>query len=179
MITTNDKKLYNRIIELRTHGISKNNLSHDYGWNYDMNYLGYNYRLTDIQCALGISQLKRADEGLNRRRKIAKRYDEAFCNNSKIKCIIPDYHINHAYHLYVIQVDNRQELYDQLKLKNIFTQVHYIPVHKLTYYKNNYKEVFDFPVADNYYKKCLSLPIFPGLNDEQQEYVIDNILKFV
>ena len=97
----------------------------------------------------------------------------------KIKCIIPENHINHAYHLYVIQVDNRQELYDQLKLKNIFTQVHYMPVHKLTYYKNNYKQISDFPIAGGLLSEMLKHSHVPGLNDCSMEYVIDNILKLV
>tara|TARA_Y100000768_G_C23990707_1_gene692522 strand:- start:6253 stop:7392 length:1140 start_codon:yes stop_codon:yes gene_type:complete len=178
MITTNSEKLYNKIKELRTHGISKNNITIDYGWNYDMNDLGYNYRLTDIQCALGISQLKKAEEGLKRRREIANNYNMAF-KNTKIKLTLPENNFNHAYHLYVIQVDNRLELYEKLKSKNIHAQVHYIPVHQLSYYKNISNQKFNLPIADSYYNNCLSLPIFPSLTDDEQSYVIENVLNSV
>jgi UDP-4-amino-4,6-dideoxy-N-acetyl-beta-L-altrosamine transaminase len=179
MITTNDKKLYDKLLLLRTHGITKNPdllIENHGGWYYEMQTLGYNYRLTDFQAALGISQLKRADEGLQRRKEIAKIYDEAFANHPHITPAPT--HEGHAYHLYVIQTDKRKELYDFLKSYNIFCQVHYIPVHLQPYYKTLGWKKGDFPLAESYYEKCLSIPMFPTLTPEEQHYVIEKILAF-
>lgn len=180
MVTTNDEKLYHKLIKLRTHGITKDsNLMHqnDGGWYYEMQELGYNYRITDFQAALGNSQLKRADEGLKRRKEIAKIYFEAFKNNKNIKgqSGVVD---GHAYHLYIIEVESRKELYDYLRSKDIFCQVHYIPVHTLPYYKTLGWKQGDFINAENYYKACLSLPMYPTLNNEQQQFVIEQINSF-
>jgi UDP-4-amino-4,6-dideoxy-N-acetyl-beta-L-altrosamine transaminase len=180
MITTNNKDLYNKLLLLRTHGITKDPSLMDEnhgGWYYEMQELGYNYRLSDINAALGISQLKRADEGLCHRRIIAKKYDEAFAGAS-IQIIQPAHGFNHAYHLYIIQVENRKGLYDHLKKHQIFSQVHYIPVHKLPYYqKLGYKEEC-YLNANAYYEKCLSLPMYPTLREEEQEFVIEKIITF-
>lgn len=180
MITTNDQKLFQRLLSLRTHGITKDpsllNENHG-GWYYEMQELGYNYRLTDFQAALGTSQLKKANKGLEKRRQIAKVYDEAFAN-TKIVPLTPDPNKGHAYHLYVIQVERRKELYDYLKAKNIFSQVHYIPVHLLPYYKSLGHKKGDFPVAEHYYDHCLSLPMYPTLTAEEQGFVIDSVLEF-
>jgi dTDP-4-amino-4,6-dideoxygalactose transaminase len=142
-----------------------------------MQELGYNYRLTDFQAALGISQLKRADEGLKRRRVIAKKYAEAFSNQ---KGIIGQsgYVEGHAYHLYVIEVEDRLGLYNHLRENSIFAQVHYIPVHALPYYRNLGWRAGCLPSAENYYKHCLSIPMYPSLTDQQQQYVIEKILDF-
>jgi UDP-4-amino-4,6-dideoxy-N-acetyl-beta-L-altrosamine transaminase len=181
MITTNDEQLYKKLLLLRSHGITKDaSLMHENhgGWYYEMQELGYNYRLTDFQAALGISQLKRLDSSLNRRNEIAKRYNEAFKNSSiitpKVEC-----DVYHAYHLYVIQVEKRLELYNYLRGKNIFSQVHYIPVHALPYYQKQGWRKGDFPVAENLYSKCLSLPMYPTLTEEEQEYVIKTVLEFI
>lgn len=181
MVTTNDETLYNKLLKLRTHGITKDpNLMHknDGGWYYEMQELGYNYRITDFQAALGTTQLKRAEGGLARRRGIAKMYFDAFKNNSKIKgqSGIID---GHAYHLYIIEVEKRKELYDYLKSKDIFCQVHYIPVHTLPYYQSLGWKEGDFKNAESYYKACLSLPMYPTLTIEQQNFVIENILSFL
>ncbi|MEP6682003.1 MAG: UDP-4-amino-4,6-dideoxy-N-acetyl-beta-L-altrosamine transaminase [Parafilimonas sp.] len=180
MITTNDKDLYNKLLLLRTHGITKDaELMHenDGGWYYEMQELGYNYRLSDINAALGISQLKRADENLQKRKAIAKKYDDAFANTN-IKLIKPADGFSHAYHLYIIQVKNRKGLYDYLKQHNIFAQVHYIPVTHQPYYKNlGYKEE-NYPNANAYYEKCLSIPMYPTLTNEEQDFVIGKILAF-
>lgn len=181
MVTTNDEKLYNKLLKLRTHGITKDPaLMHknDGGWYYEMQELGYNYRITDFQAALGTSQLKRADEGLVRRREIAQAYHEAFKNNKHIKgqSGVVD---GHAYHLYIIEVEKRKELYDFLRSKDIFCQVHYIPVHSLPYYESLGWKHGDFEKAENYYKGCLSLPMYPTLTKEQQAFVIDQINSFL
>ncbi len=181
MITTNDKALYNKLLKLRTHGITKDPellQKNDGGWYYEMQELGYNYRITDFQAALGTSQLKRADNGLNKRREIAQTYFNAFKDNKKIKGqsgVVE----GHAYHLYIIEVDNRKELYDYLKSKNIFCQVHYIPVHTLPYYKNLNKNYGKLSNSENYYKGCLSLPMFPTLTSPDQQFVIDTINDFL
>lgn len=180
MVTTNNLSLYKRLLNLRTHGIQMDKALHkeNHGeWYYEMHELGFNYRLTNIQAALGISQLKRADSGLDRRNEIAQKYDNAF---SKKENIITPYRANniyHAFHLYVIQVQNRDELYRLLREHRIFVQIHYIPVHLQPYYRQFGWKNGDLPIAEDYYKKCLSLPMFPTLTDEDQEKVIDLVLK--
>jgi len=181
MITTNDETLYKKLLLLRTHGITKDPcLLHENhgGWYYEMQELGYNYRLTDFQAALGISQLERADEGLTKRRVIAKKYFDAFKNVDHIMGQ-SGYVEGHAYHLYIIEVEDRLGLYNYLRSKNIFVQVHYIPVHTLPYYQQLGWQEGDFPVAENYYHHCLSLPMFPTLENEEQQYVIDRIIEFL
>jgi len=180
MITTNDKVLCDKIKVLRTHGITKDPgslIENHGGWYYEMQKLGFNYRLTDFQAALGISQLKRADTGLKRRREIAKKYHDFFKDKNYING--HSTFINgHAYHLYVIKTDNKKELYDYLRSKKIFTQVHYIPVHTFPYYQSLGHQKGDFPESENYYHQCMSLPMFPSLTDEEQQYVINEISYF-
>ena len=182
MITTNSKELYEKLLLLRTHGITKNpvNLKENHGgWYYEMQELGYNYRLTDFQAILGSSQLKRADKGLQRRQEIARRYNEAFQDITKIITPKVCNNVFHAYHLYVIQVEDRSGLYNYLREHNILTQVHYIPVHLMPYYKQSGCKSGDYPVAENFYEHCLSLPMYPNLTEEEQCYVIDKIKEFV
>ena len=182
MITGNDIEKINRIKRLRTHGITKDpdllNRKDQGGWYYEMQDLGYNYRITDFQCALGISQLKRADESLKRRQDIANRYIEAFSEYDFIKMTNVPKNISHAWHLFVIQVPRRRDLYDYLRENEIYTQVHYIPVHMQPYYKQLGWKEGDFPVTENYYEHCLSLPMYQSLEDEEQEYVIEKIKSF-
>ena len=181
MITTNSKELYDKLLLLRTHGITKNPacLQENHGgWYYEMQELGYNYRLTDIQAALGISQLKRADEGLKRRHKIAQHYDEVFQNVKEIVTQKVTTDCFHAYHLYIIQVEDRLGLYNYLKDNNIFAQVHYIPVHLMPYYRQLGWKKGDMPVAEQYYEHCLSLPMYPTLTDEEQNFVIEKIIEY-
>jgi UDP-4-amino-4,6-dideoxy-N-acetyl-beta-L-altrosamine transaminase len=181
MITTNNEMLYQKLLLLRTHGITKDPTllqeSNHGGWYYEMQTLGYNYRLTDFQAALGLSQLNRVDEGLVSRKEIARNYYEAFKDQNFIKgqSGIVD---GHAYHLYVIEVEKRKELYDYLRSKNIFCQVHYIPVHQMPYYKKMGYKSGDFPLAEQYYARCLSLPMYPTLTAEEQEYVIKSVFDF-
>lgn len=180
MITTNDKALYDRFIILRTHGITKDPtlLSENHGgWYYEMQELGFNYRITDIQSALGLSQLKRAEEGLQKRRTIAQKYDKTF-SESGINYIQCPEDIEHAYHLYIIQIDNRKELYDYLRTKGIYAQVHYIPIHLMPFYKEQGFKKGMYPNAEKYYDRCLSLPMFPTLTDAEQTKVTDCVLEF-
>ena len=178
MVTTNDKELFDRLSLLRTHGITKNpaclHENHG-GWYYEMQELGYNYRLTDFQAALGLSQLKRADEGLKRRQKIAVRYNEAFKRIADIQTPYASPDVFHAYHLYIIQVPDRLDLYNYLHENGIYAQVHYIPLHLMPYYREQGNKPGDLPVAEKYYSRCLSLPMFPTLTDEEQEYEIKKI----
>jgi UDP-4-amino-4,6-dideoxy-N-acetyl-beta-L-altrosamine transaminase len=184
MITTNSKTLYDKINVLRTHGITKDatkftNSATDVaqgGWYYEMQELGYNYRLTDFQAALGTSQLARANEGLARRREIAARYDAAFTNT---KVTAPLSYQGNAYHLYVIQTNDRLGLYNHLKTQNIFAQVHYVPVHLMPYYAQFGHKKGDYPLAEAYYDKCLSLPMYPALSNEEQDFVIATILNYI
>jgi UDP-4-amino-4,6-dideoxy-N-acetyl-beta-L-altrosamine transaminase len=180
MVTTNDETLYKRLIRLRTHGITKDaSLLHENhgGWYYEMQDLGYNYRLTDFQAALGVTQLARADQGLQKRRAIAKRYDEAF-TEAGIDFLRPPANGENAYHLYVILADDRKGLYDYLRTQNIFCQVHYIPVHTLPYYKGLGHKQDECPHAEAYYSRCLSLPMYPTLTADEQDFVIEKVVTF-
>ena len=180
MITTNNEVLYNSLMKLRTHGISRDNMPAEKGgWFHEMQFLGYNYRLPDMNCALGITKLAKAEVGLEKRKSIAKKYDEIFSSNKKIKIQKHPSGFSHAYHLYVIEVENRKALYDFLKSKNIFSQVHYIPCHLHPYYQSLGWKVGDFPNAEKYYDGCLSLPMYPTLKDDEQDYVINCVLEFV
>lgn len=180
MITTNNFEIYKRLLNLRTHGIqqdhSKKTENHGQ-WYYEMQELGYNYRLTDIQASLGNSQLKKADQRLNIRYKIAKKYNEFF-SNKKYVINHSGYIKGHAYHLYIINVNNRDSLFKYLRDKNIFCQVHYIPLHLMPYYKQFGWKKGDLPNAESYYKTCISLPIYPSLKDEELDFVINSINDF-
>jgi len=182
MVTTNDEELYKKLKQYRSHGMVYQGdpalIENHGGWYMELQELGYNYRLPDVLCNLGISQLKRAEDGLAKRQAIAKRYDEAFAGTN-IKTIIPPANVGHAYHLYVIQIEDRKGLYDYLRTKQIFAQVHYIPVHLMPYYKGLGSKKGDFPNAEKYYDHCLSIPIYPMLTAEEQEFVIAEILGFV
>lgn len=192
MITTNDETLYKKLLMLRTHGITKSDAAYtnsiefasgtpdaeNYpGWYMEMQTLGYNYRLTDFQAALGITQLERADAGIDKRREIAAIYKEAFTGKPYIKGqsgVVE----GHAYHLYVIEVQDRLGLYNYLRENKIFAQIHYIPCHLMPYYRELGWNEGDMPLAENYYKNCISLPMYPTLTDEEQLYVINKIEEY-
>ncbi len=192
MITTNDENLYHKLLELRTHGITRdvskylnsidfacgeNGQTKYPGWYMEMQTLGFNYRFTDFQAALGISQLSKANQGLKRRKGIAQKYNDAFEGIPFIKgqSGLID---GHAYHLYVLEVADRLGLYNYLKERNIFAQIHYIPCHLMPYYRNLGYIEGDFEFAENYYKLCLSIPMFPSLTDTEVEFVIETIKNF-
>lgn len=193
MITTNDEGLYKKLLALRTHGITKNESDYsnsiDFAngtitestaypsWYMEMRTLGFNYRLTDFQAALGISQLQRADEGIAKRREIAATYENAFKGKSFVKGqsgVVE----GHAYHLYIIEVEDRLGLYNHLREKKIFAQIHYIPCHLMPYYRQFGWKEGDMPISEAYYKNCLSLPMYPTLTDDEQQYVINLIFSF-
>lgn len=181
MITTNNKDLYNKILRLRSHGITKDPdflIENHGGWYYEMQELSNNYRLTDFQAALGISQLKRADDGLKRRREIAKKYDSSLKGIKGLSTPIISSDVRHAFHLYIVEVSERKKFYDYLRANNIFAQIHYIPVHLQPYYRQFGWKKGDFPESEDYYEHCISLPMFPSLSGEEQGYVIEKIKAF-
>ena len=177
MVTTNSEFLYNKLRSLRSHGIVKDNMKENHGgWYYEMQELGYNYRLTDIQSALGLTQLAKNDNGVVRRNEIASNYKNAFHGKVKFQSL-PKKTLN-AHHLFIIEVDDRKGLYDFLRKKNIYAQIHYIPVHTLPYYKAIGYEGADLVHAEKYYANCISLPMYPSLTDEEQDFVIKQVQTY-
>ena len=180
MITSNNTQLIERILNLRTHGIQQNRskLIYDHSpWYYEMQELGYNYRLTDIQSSLGLSQLNRAKENLERRKEIAKRYNEGLNSPRIQKNSNLNWDEGHAYHLYVIEVEDRLSFYNYLKEHSIIPQIHYVPVHKMPYYRNNYPSL-ELSNSESYYRSCITIPLYPSLLDHEIDYVIETINKW-
>lgn len=184
MILTDNPKLYERLKLFRTHGITREEkllTKNDGPWYYEQLDLGYNYRITDIQCALGVSQMDRLPEFLEKRKQIAKRYNEAFAANEQIQLPYQKEGCDNAWHLYVIRIKNgkRREVFEKLRVAGIGVNVHYIPVYQHPYYRTHgYAEV-TCPNAEEYYKECISLPMYPDLKEEEQEYVIKKVLEYV
>ncbi|MFT6850613.1 MAG: UDP-4-amino-4,6-dideoxy-N-acetyl-beta-L-altrosamine transaminase [Sphingobacteriales bacterium] len=188
MVTTSDPQIYKSLMELRTHGIVKNEdlftnsietaqgANGNYpGWYMEMQNLGYNYRLTDIQATLGITQLAKADKGLDRRREIARVYSDSFSGENGLlghSGVVE----GHAYHLYIVEVEDRLGLYEFLREKGIYAQVHYVPMHLMPFYK---KEGVSFEKSESYYSRCLSLPMYPTLDNEDQNFVINCVKEFL
>lgn len=179
-VTTNNQRTYEMLLKLRTHGITRdatqfsNTIDDNGAWYYEMLELGYNYRLTDIQCALGISQLKKLDRFSSRRKEIVGYYNKAF---EKLPVIIqktPEWS-NPVRHLYTIRLNDksrRHEVFNKLRDKNIGVNVHYIPVYLLPYYqKLGYKRGI-CPNAEDAYERLITIPLHPSLNDDQVDYVI-------
>lgn len=182
MACTQNKDYYKKMALYRTHGITHDaeKLQHNDGlWYYEMQELGYNYRITDIQAALGISQLKRASKNVEIRRELVHKYNMAFTGIPGIKTPYEASNVYHVYHLYVIQVADRLGLYNFLRENKIFSQVLYYPLHLMPYYKQFGNKEGNLPVVEDYYKHCLALPMFPTLTNEQQEYVISKVKEFI
>ena len=185
MIATDNKALYQRLLLFRSHGITRDPAimkRTDGAWYYEQLLLGYNYRITDIQCALGISQMGKLDRFIKVRRELVQRYDKAFdgCDNIIRPYQMPE--TRSAWHLYIIQImhHDRKEIFERLRDKGIGVNVHYIPIYKHPYYqKHGYAGIY-CENAEKLYQRMLSLPLYPSLSYEEQDYVvqcIENVLK--
>ncbi len=178
-ITTNSKELYEKLLSLRGHGMVKDASMKP--WEYEMQSLGFNYRITDFACALGLSQLNKLDIFIQRRKELAKNYDSAF-ENSLIKPLYK-FTENSSYHLYVVRVDfdkltiSKEELFVKMRELNIGLQLHYIPINKQPFYKSLGYGNENIPVMEKYYKESFSIPLYPSLTNEEQEFVIKNLLE--
>lgn len=193
IITTNNKRFYEKLLKLRNHGITKDSKMYknkkmaftkesENLWYYEMQDLGFNYRITDLQCALGISQLKKINTFIKRRREIVSIYSREFKDISGIKIPVEKEGFFSSYHLYVLRINfsrlgkTRNDLMAKLKRMNIGTQVHYIPVHLQPYYKEKFKyKPGDYPNAEDYYSQALSLPLYPRMTDNDVKYVISAV----
>ena len=187
MIMTNDAKLYERLKLFHTHGITREESlmkpkgENEGAWYYQQIELGYNYRMTDIQAALGCNQMKKLDRFIEKRRIIAQQYDEAF---EAVEEIVTPYQMmgtNSGWHLYVIQVpgEKRKKIFETLRQNGIGVNVHYIPVYKHPYYQTHGYDSVLCPNAEALYEKIISLPIYPGLTVDDQKFVIKMILSAV
>jgi len=185
-ILTNDASIDRKIKMLRNHGITKDEqlLEKNEGpWYYEMHFLGFNYRITDFQCALGLSQLQRLDQYIQKRRAIANFYNDVFVNYERF--IIPGVSniVEHAYHLYPLQIKfdeisiTKKEFFERMRKRKILCQVHYIPVHLQPYYRQyfQYKQG-DFPLAEQFYEREVSMPLYPSLEQEDLDYISKSIL---
>jgi len=196
-ITTNNKRIAKRLYALRSHGITRSSeefLYHDQAldnaggvnpWYYEMHELGFNYRATDIQCALGLSQLKKIDDFIKIRRNLVKHYEKLL---SPFQEIVEPVSLNATYltawHLFPVLIDFKKagilksdlikELFDQ----GIGTQVHYIPIYRQPYYKKLYGNIF-LPGAENYYEKVLSLPLYPSLDEDNVAEVVEKLCRII
>jgi perosamine synthetase len=188
MVTTGNAKFAETLRRFRNHGISSDARQRQTAgqWYYEMVLLGFNYRLTDIACSLGIQQLKKLEANLSRRRQIAERYAEAFRQISEVISPAVRTEVNPASHLYPIRLDpvklkaERGEVFQALRAENIGVNVHYIPVHRQPYYSERFGyRGGEYPVAENAYERLLSLPMFHGMSDQDVEDVIRAVDKVI
>ena len=184
MIVTDNEGFYQKLMLFRSHGITRDeNLMtrNDGSWFYQQLFLGYNYRMTDIQAALGCSQMKKLDRFLAKRRELVNGYNKAFadCENIITPYQLPD--TNSGWHLYIIQIKNcdRKKVLEELREQGIGVNVHYIPVYQHPYYqKCGYKDVH-CENAEKIYSQMISLPLYPALTSENQQYVIQKVKQCV
>lgn len=188
IITTNSKDYYNKLLMFRSHGITRDadKMLENHGpWYYEMQFLGYNYRMTDFQAALGVSQLKKIDSFVSRRKKYVEMYNEAF---GEVKQVITPFQHNDSdssWHLYIIKLDlgalsvSRKEIFQALQAKNIGVNVHYIPVHLLPFYKEMGHKKGDYPIAEDLYERIISLPLFPAMEEKDVQDVIDAVKETI
>jgi UDP-4-amino-4,6-dideoxy-N-acetyl-beta-L-altrosamine transaminase len=184
---TNDKDVYDKLILLRSHGITRDasqmTRSSEGDWYYEQLSLGFNYRMTELQAALGCSQMSRIDDFVSKRNTLAKIYDEQLSEMSIILPVVPS-GIYSSYHLYIIKLEDsasidRGRMFEQLRDNGIGVNVHYIPVHLQPFYQNLGFSVGDFPVAELYYSKAISIPMHPNLSKAEQDFVIKSIKEFI
>ena len=181
-IATDSKRLYERLKALRTHGVYKDkNTTKNGAWYYEMRELGFNYRLTDIQCALGLSQLKKLDRFIRRRREIVEKYEESFMGNEFFSLPEEDGNVKSSWHLYVIRLKDkykksREEIFHKLRNKGLGIQVHYIPVYQHPYYKQSGYGKVICPNAEDFYQKEISIPLHYSISVKDIGYVIKTLL---
>ena len=189
VVLTNDPVIDEKVRCLRTHGMTNalDKLENNDGpWYYEMHEVGFNYRITDFQCALGSSQVKKLDYFVEKRREIAKKYDEAFSCINNFTIPQTNSSIDHAYHIYSLQINfneldlTKVKLFEKIKQSGIKLQVHYIPVHMQPFYQKNYEfNTGDFSVSENFYRNEVSLPIYPDLSTDDISSVVNNILEII
>ncbi|PKH10360.1 UDP-4-amino-4,6-dideoxy-N-acetyl-beta-L-altrosamine transaminase [Planomicrobium sp. MB-3u-38] len=182
VITTNNEEYYKKLIQFRSHGITREKellQDDDHGpWYYEMQFLGFNYRMTDIQAALGISQLKKSAFFLKQREDIAEKYNQAFSDLPEIKIPFQATMRQSSWHLYIIRLDllkltaSRKIVFEDLQKQNIGVNVHYIPVHTLPYYQELGYKRGSLPIAEELYEEVISLPIFPKMTEKDVEDVV-------
>jgi perosamine synthetase len=180
MVLTNRRDLRDRMASFRNHGIDTDHRQRAErgSWYYEMRELGCNYRITDFQCALGISQLNKLSRWIERRQAIAQRYDAAFADSCAVKSLATLPEISHAYHLYVVRVKDRDSVFAGLREHHINANVHYMPVHLHPYYRNRFGTAPGIcPTAETAYEEILSLPIFPQMTDADVRRVIGCTLE--
>ena len=173
-VTTNSEELYEKLLAFRAHGMHKDGAMQQ-SWEYEMRELGYNYRLTDIQAALGISQLRKLSSFKERRRQIVEYYNK----NLGLPHLIEREFSNACFHLYPILIDERREFYFKAREKGLNLQVHYIPVHLQPYYARFGYKRGDYPKAEAYYRQCISLPLYPSLTDADLVEIVKRIKEIL
>lgn len=183
MVTTDDDSLADRIRMMRLHGMSRDAWKRyraDGNWRYEIIEAGYKCNLTDLQAALGLVQLSRCDEMRESRTRIARKYTQALASIGAFRTPPVSSDVQHAWHLFVVLVDSdklrihRDQVIEELRARGIGTAVHFIPLHLHRYYQENWGyRAGDFPVAEKYFDRCISLPIYPGMTDEEVNQVID------
>jgi UDP-4-amino-4,6-dideoxy-N-acetyl-beta-L-altrosamine transaminase len=183
-VLTDDEEFYKKLLAFRSHGIIKDNNNSDEAWRYDMKALGVNYRMTDFQAALGLSQLKKLASFIKRRREVAAIYNEEFAGNDFFDLPVEKDYASSGWHLYSVRLkgtalnnDNKVRLFDELREAGLWVQVHYLPVYLLSYYKELGYEEGLCPVAEAFYKSELSLPLYHGMTDKDVETVIKTVNK--
>ena len=185
MITTNNKTLYEKLVALRTHGITRDPAKlkqNDGAWYYEQQQLGFNYRITDMQCALGLSQLKRLDDFIEKRRQIVATYNHAFSACDELICPEQAPYSNSSWHLYMLCFKSldRGAVFDVLRAKGIGVNVHYSPVPLQPYYREGFgSKDGDFPIAEDYYRRAITLPLFPAMSDDDVQYVVETVLSVI
>lgn len=182
IIVTDNEVYYKKLLNFRSHGIEQVPYSQDKGgWYYEMTDLGYNYRMTDLQAALGVSQLKKLDQFITKRQEIAEKYNEALKNVEGIKIPQQLEDTKSGWHLYMIQLENadRKEVFDEMRAANIGVHVHYIPVYWHPYYRDLGYERGLCPVAEAWYEKALTLPLHPQITIEDFTKIVNTLTDII